>query len=304
MLLASILMVAAVFILAALSVGNASKYGYAHPSSFGFSFGGIAELRNTIEIPLEQADSLFVEYGSKNLRIFKSDSDKIIIKEYLPDDRKEALATVDISNGVATVTSPKLDTFIVFGFNVDERIEIYIPAEGMKDISLKTGSGNIKTQPGYTGTYETLAVKTGSGNIKWNSSVVTEASFKAGSGNIEIVDLTGTLRAEAGSGNVTVDDFIGCGEIQTSSGNVKSYVKELNGDLRLGAGSGNVKLEIPEETSAHLDIATGSGDIHTDFDDLLSFDKYGNQADGDLVSNPANQIEVNTGSGNVRVLSH
>ncbi|MDE7248442.1 MAG: hypothetical protein K2N82_00850, partial [Lachnospiraceae bacterium] len=42
-----------------------------------------AELRNTIEIPLSQADSLLADYGSKDLDVYVWQEDKIVIKEYL-----------------------------------------------------------------------------------------------------------------------------------------------------------------------------------------------------------------------------
>ena len=34
-----------------------------------FALGGKAQLRNTIEIPIEELDSLVMEYGSKNIKV-------------------------------------------------------------------------------------------------------------------------------------------------------------------------------------------------------------------------------------------
>lgn len=316
-LLSGLVIVLLIALIAGLSVKNASDHGYAGGFS-GFSFGGQAELRNTIEIPMSEIDSLNVEYGSKDLRIFTGDNDKVVIKEYLVNDSQQAWAQTEIVDRQANVKGGKNSTFMIFGFNIDERIEIYLPEEDLDYLTLSTKSGNISVQPGYSGNYEWMALAAGSGNIKW-SNTTTAASIAAGSGNVKLENMTGNiavgtgsgnvnvdelageLEASAGSGNITVTALSGQGSMEAGSGNVKVQVSELTGDISLEASSGNAKLELPEETSAHLKLESGSGNIDTDIDDILSYNKDGNQADGNMGENPVNQIKVSTGSGNVRV---
>ena len=48
---------------------------------------------------------------------------------------------------------------------------------------------------------------------------------------------------------------------------------------------------------------TGSGMIHTDFDERLSYNKKGNHAEGDVGDHPVCRVEAKTNSGNVKVLA-
>ena len=55
-------------------------------------WGGKAELRNVIELPLSDVESLTLEYGSKNIRVYPSEKDAVVIKEYLYSDEAQRLA--------------------------------------------------------------------------------------------------------------------------------------------------------------------------------------------------------------------
>ena len=119
-------------------------------------FFGKAELRNTVEIPLSELDQLEVIYRSKNLKVYPIEGDTVIIKEYLLNDKKGAQAQVlyePIGDGrqKVTVKGGEINNIIIFGFFVEgERIEIYIPKEGLGDLSLQTHSGNITAQEGFS----------------------------------------------------------------------------------------------------------------------------------------------------------
>lgn len=79
----------AIGFISVMSVKVGGREGY-----FGtpliFSFGGRAELRNTIEIPLSKADKLRLDYGSKNIKVYPAEGDTVTIKEYLYSNKPEA----------------------------------------------------------------------------------------------------------------------------------------------------------------------------------------------------------------------
>ena len=142
-LLSGLVIVLLIALIAGLSVKNASDHGYAGGFS-GFSFGGQAELRNTIEIPMSEIDSLNVEYGSKDLRIFTGDNDKVVIKEYLVNDSQQAWAQTEIVDRQANVKGGKNSTFMIFGFNIVNIAGVAVGGKdgsgqefnGVKDISI------------------------------------------------------------------------------------------------------------------------------------------------------------------------
>lgn len=304
--------------------GASNMVNYSGPNGiFSVSVGGKAELRNTIELPLAELKSLTTEYGSKNIYVYPSSEEKVIIKEYLYSDKQEALATVEKKeNGEVIVRGSKTANFVLFGFFVGEgeRIEIYVPENGIETLVIETGSGNVKSEFNYKSLGGKLSVQAGSGNITWNSTTVMEAAFQTGSGNIKLENITGDIvkaktgsgnitvdkltanaALQAGSGNITVEEFSGCGSVETNSGNVKVEVDKITGDILSKTGSGNNKLEILTDLTYTFKAKTGSGNINTEFDNELTFNKKGNEAEGSVGTDPVHNISMQAGSGNVKV---
>ena len=218
------------------------------------------------------------------------------------------------------VTGGKERTFVIFGFmGGEERIEVYVPSKSLKQLTLQTGSGNITSETDCIRSEGSLMVKAGSGNIRWKNAegkkillqagsgnlyfenLGGEMEFHTGSGNITGKRLEGSAEADAGSGNIKFEDFAGCGRIKTNSGNITVKAEELTGDITLRAGSGNAKLALTAEMPFHFLAETGSGNIQTNFDEQLSYNKRGNHGEGNVGENPSVKVEARTGSGNVEV---
>lgn len=322
LLIAALVMVITIGVICVMSVGRAAEDGYTF-QIFDFSFGRSAALQNTIELSTEEVSSLQLEYTSKNIRIYPAAGETITIREYLYSDRPEAQAKVTYQeNNEVIVVGGRVQTLVLFGFGINggERIEVYVPEKALKALSVQTGSGNITGEHDCVARDGKLAVKAGSGNIKWSGTDAREASFQAGSGNVKITDIkgnvkvetvsgnisgdfiSGTINASAGSGNITLTDYEGKGTIAAKSGNVNVEAVSVTGDMGMQTNSGNIKLKVPEELKFHLEVNTGSGSIHTDFDEVLSYNKKGNCAEGDVGDTPEICIQMKAGSGNVKVL--
>ena len=280
-----------------------------------------ASLKNTIEIPLSQAESLLADYGSKNLEVYVWQEEKIVIKEYLNDDWEEAKATVEFDGNRAVVSGGKWRWSIrnMFWGGLNERMEIYLPAQGINELELVTGSGNINAMEGFSIETKKTRIQAGSGNIRWMDTGADEVILYAnsgnvrgdrirgntnvhtGSGNITVKNVTGFLKAQAGSGNITVEGLSGGCGAEAGSGNIRVDAVEVLEDITLHTGSGNQRLGLPESLSCSFQVKTGSGNIHTDFDDLLDYNKKGNQAAGQTGGAPVCQVTCQAGSGNVTI---
>lgn len=311
--------VSSVIIIVIACLISAFSVFYVKNGNLSMSVG--AKLRNTIEIPLSQADSLKVDYGSKNLEVYVWQEDKIEIKEYLVSDSYEALATVDFDGNRAIVTGGKWNWSLrnLFWGDGNQRIEIYLPASGVREFELVTGSGNIRTKGEFDIETQKADIRAGSGNITWENTRALENSFYAesgniridriegdtslhtGSGNITAKIVNGNVKIEAGSGNITLEELTGACAAEAGSGNIKVEAADVTGDITLKTGSGNQRLELPGNLSFSLEVNTGSGNIHTDYDDVLSYNKKGNTAVGQIGDNPVCRIASQAGSGNVTV---
>lgn len=283
-----------------MSVKKASEDGQ-FGGAVNFSIGGRAELRNTIEIPLDKAKSLQITYGSKNIKVYQAKDNVILIKEYLYSNKKEAQAeAVYGEDGKVSVTGGSAWNLIFFGFGLggEERIEVFIPEKGLKELSIETGSGNVKWTGADT---RNISFRTGSGNLTVEQ-IKGTSELHAGSGNIKVEKIEGAIQAGTGSGGITLEDFAGSGCMKAGSGNIKVEAVQIRGDLELETNSGNIKLELPENLSGcQFNINAGSGNIHTDFDKQLSFNKKGNSAQGTFGEEALYHIRAKAGSGNVRI---
>lgn len=304
-----------------MSVKYASGQG-SEKGGASLIWGGKAELRNVIELPLADVESLTLEYGSKNIRVYPSEKDTIVIEEYLYSDNPNAQASVSSPREKEIlVTGGKSRPFAVFGFMAGEgeKIEVYIPEKSLKSFSVETGSGNISSETDCVRADGSLSVRAGSGNLKWKNTQAEQISCQVGSGNLKAENLKGEMmlrtgsgniigealegriEAKAGSGNVNLKNISGSGRMAANSGNVTVEAQHLTGDMTLRSGSGNVGLELLMGPAFHLQADTGSGNIHTDFDKYLSYNKKGNHAEGDVGDNPVCRVEARTNSGNVRL---
>lgn len=283
-----------------------------------------AELKNTIEIPLSEADSLLADYGSKNLEVYVWQEDKILIKEYLCNDGNAAKATVEFEGSKAVVTGGKWfwSWRNLFWGGMSEKIEVYLPAQGIQELELVTGSGNISGKGNFALETKKASIRAGSGNIRWQSTGADEIILYAnsgnirgddlngdtdvhtGSGNITVKGIQGNVGAEAGSGNITIEELAGGCEAEAGSGNIRIEAAKVTGDIVLHTGSGNQKLELPEGLSFSIQVNTRSGNIHTDYNSFLEFNEKGNKASGQVGDEPVCRIASQAGSGNVTIKKH
>ena len=122
-----------------------------------------------------------------------------------------------------------------------------------------------------------------------------ELDFKTGSGNIEIEEVTGEVRANTGSGNITFSQVEGSLDANTGSGSIR--LDRTKGDANLNTGSGNIRSNGIE---GELSMNTGSGNIDV-IDAIItgasSFNTGSGNAEVSLGGSLDYDMSVSTGSG-------
>jgi hypothetical protein len=165
-------------------------------------------------------------------------------------------------------------------------------------LNVDAGSGNV-TVGGHRGD---ISVDVGSGNVMLNDIEAKSISIDAGSGRLS-------------GNNVTADDF----SLDTGSGSInfgaitarRVMVDTGSGSASLGfltnvdsldvdTGSGSVTLAMPANFSAQIDIATGSGGVHSDFP-VSNRRGERNELRG-TIGGGRGRVTVETGSGGVRIV--
>jgi len=129
--------------------------------------------------------------------------------------------------------------------NASVRFEIQVPSESKYDFDrLSSASGDIEV----SSVRGSLRINTASGDVRV-AGFDGEAEVSSASGDIRVGEVTGTVSARAASGDVEV-------EITRLEG---------TGNMEFATASGDVKVSLPSDLDADVDMSTVSGSLTTDF---------------------------------------
>ena len=169
--------------------------------------------------------------------------------------------------------------------------EIQAPADAYLEAS--SGSGDVTDDA----VGENAKLNTGSGNIH----ATGRGNFTVGTGSGDIYaeqSSSGDVKAETGSGNIELRDLHGAVKASTGSGNIKAGGAPT-ASWKLETGSGNVELWVGDAPLT-LDAESGSGSIHTDREMLTQGSNDRHHVTGKL-NGGGPTVRVETGSGDIRV---
>jgi len=201
--------------------------------------------------------------------------------------------TLGVHNGIGAMAATDIEGDLLLDTGSGA-----VTARGIRgELSVDTGSGSVEVRE----VAGLLSVDTGSGSVTVEGAEGPAIVIDTGSGHVAGSNLTSEeLFVDTGSGRVELtgvrsQDIM----IDTGSGGV---TLELLSDVRglvIDTGSGRVDLAIPDDLGAKIEIETGSGRIDFDFPITVSKAErsyvYGQIGDG------AGEIQIETGSGGVRV---
>ncbi|MCI0488203.1 MAG: DUF4097 family beta strand repeat-containing protein [Blastocatellia bacterium] len=184
--------------------------------------------------------------------------------------RAGAGASVRIStvSGDVKVTAYNGDVIIVMGFKEGRDLD-------MVDIEDRSRNGNVDVGVRYPE------------NCRCNVSVRFEVQVPASvgydfrgissvSGDVEVIGVTGRLKASSVSGTVNVKEVTGTVNASSVSGDVEVEISRFEGkdDMKFSSVSGSVHVKVPSNLDAEIDMSSFSGSINTDFPVEVRKDHY------------------------------
>jgi hypothetical protein len=181
-----------------------------------------------------------------------------------------------------------------FGWcNQSIRVEVHVPRES--DLAVHTGDGNIRVD-----------------NVSGNLQLETK------DGDVRIRDVEGSLHAETHDGNVNVTGRFDLLSLHTGDGDIDAELAassglqsatSQSGGRQSGAsqtgwmvrtGDGNVRLRLPDNFAADLDVHSGDGNVRVDFPITTAASTGENSLRG-KINGGGVSLEVRTGDGDIRV---
>lgn len=271
--------------------------------------------------------------GAKIIMIPQERQD--IYVEY--DNPKDAPEFCAVLSG-KTLTLKESFSFKIFGNKPKEgySITVYLPLKTFENIRINTSSGGVEVGEVSA---ENFTLNTASGNINVNA-FLNNVKLQSASGNITLTNPlaaqqdTGFLDKEETavptaqslnvctvSGNATISGYrtelfgvhsvsgrtvvngiSGRGSVSVTSGSVELNYADWNNDLSVSLISGNVKITLPENSGASLNINGVSGSVRTDLGQAKgSFINLGKGTSGDFGGENRHRLDASLTSGTVTV---
>jgi len=250
---------------------------------------GNMELINTQTVDMNFVKTLNISYTSDNIFLLESDSDNLILKEYMTRNSPEYFANIKKSQDAVMISNGMRPMLI------RTRIEIYVPKTFADNFVFKLKSGNLTSN--YNMNYMDLDLTVSSGNMNVSGISSENILVNVSSGNIRINSCQGKIKAVNKSGNITVDNFSGSGMFNSKSGNINLFVNGITGDLSLSVDSGTINLMTNGNISYILDADVRSGNIR-----IPDFRTQTNtRAQHIMGSNPIYKVSTKCGSGNINI---
>lgn len=299
------------------------KHNLISYASVGFLFMGILSgcggqkataLVNTLTFDTGDFGSLRLDYDADDIHVLESDNDKVILKEYMNEDKKNYYARTSTQNGELLITEG--DRPSRSGF--ESYIEIHIPQDYSDSLSLHSTSGTISSEIALNLSGD-FSVETTSGVVEVSNTKASnvKATSTNGSLSIENIDangvniqttnatismnqINGTISYQSKGGKLTATDLSGSGSFNASGeGSIDISFADVTSDISAYSKNGTLTITLPNELAFKFSATTKKGSIDTSFADQLAVTD--NTAAGTVGVSPEITIELETRNGDIKV---
>ncbi|MDR2177866.1 MAG: DUF4097 domain-containing protein [Treponema sp.] len=264
-----------------------------------FDTTGDLPLAHTETVGLEGVENLSIIYGGDKVILRESESNKLVIKEYMSRNDTGYYARVSRSAETVQIKRGKRPWFNWIFWKA--KAEIYLPRSFRGDLRLVHSSGSVSGDADLLG-YKSVDISISSGNALLNSISAESVSVRVSSGNMTVERIQGRTDVNVSSGSLKLKEFSGEGTFETSSGDLILELKALERDLNFKLSSGSITITTPPELSFNLDAVTGSGTVRVNENGSETLNLTENSTVlRPLGPSPERTIYVRTSSGDLTI---
>lgn len=270
-------------------------------------------LVNTLTFNMGDFERLRLDYDADDIHVLQSDTDRVIVKEYMNKDKKSYYARTSMRNGERLITEgnrPKHSHFKSY-------IELYIPQKYTDSLTLHSTSGTIKSEITLNLSGD-FSVDTTSGVVE--ASNVTASHVKgtstngslsfenmdAGDIDIQTTNATtvmnqasGAIRYQTKGGKLTASSLHGSGSFNASGEGVMDIsFAGVTGNISAYSKNGALAVTLPSSLAFHFSATTKEGSIDTSFADQLAVKDH--TAAGTVGASPEITVELKTQNGDIK----
>lgn len=274
------------------------------------------QMANELQFSVEDISDLTISYDEEKVTFFESESDELIIREYMTANKKSYYAKVDQRDSSIKISEGG-KPFFKSGFT--RYIEVYLPASYEGSLTVTTTNGDIDLVEMELG-LSTLRIDSTSGKVdlkgveakvihlsstkgtlKIGSLKADQIKLETTSGNTVCEKLEGDVTYISTSGNARIESAVGGGSYKANnSGKLDVTYLEVTDDLYLFNKNDDVHLTLPEDLAFEFQATTKNGSVSTNFQESIAVD--GRTTKGTVGGQPDVTVEVETKNGNIEVI--
>jgi DUF4097 and DUF4098 domain-containing protein YvlB len=213
-------------------------------------------LVNTVSISLGGIDVLSINYGEDELVLRDSESEDLIIREYMKRDNPRCYARVSTAAGTVHIKRGKRPWLLPWR---RARAEIYIPASFHGSLRLSNSSGSLSGDTNFL-EYKSIDISVGSGAVFLNRLSAETVSVRVSSGELDIKGMEGNSFISVSSGKLQIGVLAGP-EHRLKSSSGRTRIGSLEGNSAISISSGSIALE---RVRGRLDLDISSGSLRAE----------------------------------------
>ena len=281
----------------------------------GCSRSNTAQAANVLSFNLNTITDVTISYDEEAITFFQSDSDELIIKEYMTENKSRYYADVKQNNGSIHVSEGGKP---LFNNSFTRYIEVYLPQKYQANLTVTTTDGNIDISDltlnlislrieSTTGTIQlgnanaaVLYLSSTSGKLDLGNIAGEQLKLDTTSGKVTCKELNGAVTYTTTSGDIDVNSAIGSGSYRVNnSGKLSVAYTEVTGNLSFFNKKDNIELALPRALEFVFEATTKNGSVSTSFQKSIHVD--GHTIHGTVGSTPAVTVKIETNNGNIAV---
>jgi hypothetical protein len=271
-------------------------------------------LVNTVTFETGELKSLRLDFDADDIHVLRRDRGKVILKEYMNQDKRSYYAKTSTQNGQLLITEgtrPKRSSF-------ESYIEIYIPPDYTNSLSLHSTSGAIYSEfplnlagdfrvDTTSGKVEVSNMKAAklwaastNGSLAFQNIAANEIHIQTTNATTSMNEMNGSIDYQTKGGKLTASELYGSGTFHASGeGSLHMSFSAVKDNISAYSKNGILEVTLPNELAFTFSSKTKKGSIAASFADRL--DVTDKTATGTIGASPEIAIELETENGDIKV---
>ncbi len=211
---------------------------------------------NTHEITETYTDISIITTDA-NIELVPSQDNKTSVVFY---EKSKVKHSVELKDDTLTINvTDKREWYDYIGFSfTSPQITVYVPHNSLKNVTIKSDTGNVKIPQNYT--FETLDISVHTGNVT-SEAQANNLKVKTTTGNVSIKNIVDTdLTMSTSTGNISVyNATVNKFTVSTSTGDMRFDNVVVANKMTITTSTGNVNLNKCD--AGEICIKTSTGDV-------------------------------------------